>query len=140
ALSHTETGGEAGRFEPRNPINELEETLEEKKEKANQSRKKRTFQEWMIVEDDVSRIQLSGQSEQGAMVFLSEIYYPGWKAYVDGVRQPIQRLDYYFRGVWVEPGRHTIEMIYAPESHRLGAAVSLIALIALAGWWIALKF
>ncbi|MBN2327209.1 MAG: YfhO family protein [Candidatus Omnitrophica bacterium] len=141
ALSHTETGEEAGRFEPVNPVDEMEETLEERREEtADESREERPFREWAILEDDVSRIRLSGQSEQGDMVFLSEIYYPGWKAYVDGVRQPIQRLDYYFRGVWAAPGRHTIEMIYAPESHRLGAAISLIALIALAGWWIALRF
>ncbi len=59
-----------------------------------------------------------------AVVVFSEMFYPGWHVFVDGVERDILCVNTAFRGVRVEAGRHTIEMRYAPASLRIGAAVS----------------
>ena len=58
------------------------------------------------------------------LLVLSDIDYPGWKAFVDGIPTPIYRADYLCRGVYVPAGEHTVEFVYAPLSFRLGAWLS----------------
>jgi uncharacterized membrane protein YfhO len=62
------------------------------------------------------------------LLFLSDIYYPGWNAYVDGVKTAMYRADYAFRAVPVKKGNHTVELRYEPESFEIGKDVSLAAL------------
>jgi uncharacterized membrane protein YfhO len=63
---------------------------------------------------------------------LSDNWYPGWKATVDGRDAPIERVDYMLRGVRVGAGVHRIEMRYEPTSYRIGWIVSLLGVVALA--------
>ncbi|HEX7041816.1 MAG TPA: YfhO family protein [Patescibacteria group bacterium] len=63
-------------------------------------------------------IQTSAKSNM--MLFLSDNYYPGWKAYVDGVPTPIYRADYTFRAVEVPKGDHTVIFSYQPNSFYIG--------------------
>jgi uncharacterized membrane protein YfhO len=51
---------------------------------------------------------------------LSEVYYPGWEAYVDGDRTPIERVNYTFRGILVPAGEHRVEFRFRPSTLRLG--------------------
>ena len=67
-------------------------------------------------------------STPGIVVF-SEMFYPGWWVYVDGVRRDVLCVDHAFRGVRVEPGKHEIEMRYRPLSLRIGAAVSAVSIV-----------
>jgi hypothetical protein len=83
------------------------------------------------VEDDVLRLQATAR--QPAMLFLADLAYPGWKAYVDGKETQIYRADYLFRSVFVPAGEHTVELVYRPRSFRLGLLVTLVATGAVAG-------
>ena len=65
------------------------------------------------------------------MLVLSEVYYPAWKAYVDGERVQIYRADHLLRAIPVPNGEHTVELRYESWSLRVGVAVSLIAYVAL---------
>lgn len=67
------------------------------------------------------------------MVVLAESFYPGWRLKIDG--KPAQILPAYgaLRGIVVERGSHTVDMIYRPLSNLGGAALSLIGLIATCG-------
>lgn len=62
-------------------------------------------------------------ASSGLLVF-SDIYYPGWNAYVDGVRQPVYAANIAMRGVYVPAGEHRIEFKYEPLSFRLGVIIS----------------
>ena len=60
-------------------------------------------------------------------VVLSEVWYPGWSATVDGRPAPVLRADYLFRAVPVGPGDRRVELRFEPTGWRLGLAVSLAA-------------
>lgn len=59
---------------------------------------------------------------------LSDLYYPGWQATVDGRPAQILPADVAFRAVFLRPGKHRIEFRYAPASASLGLAITLLAL------------
>lgn len=64
-----------------------------------------------------------------SMLFLSDSYYPGWLATVDGKPAEIYRADYAFRAVEVPAGDHTVIFRYQPKSWSMGIAVSIVGLI-----------
>ncbi len=68
-----------------------------------------------------------------ALLVLSETHYPGWQATVDGQPAPILRADYVLRAVPVPAGDHTVELTFRPRSVTLGAIISGLALVFVAG-------
>jgi len=76
-------------------------------------------------------------SPADSFMVVSEVWYPGWKAYVDGREKRIYRTDYLLRGLTVPAGEHKVVMEFKPGIFRLGEAVSLLTLIffaAVLGW------
>ncbi len=67
------------------------------------------------------RIEVAKEGISNGLLVLSEIYYDGWEARVDGQPTKIYRTDYTLRGVIVPAGDHRIEFVYRPRSFRLGA-------------------
>jgi len=65
---------------------------------------------------------------QEGYLILSDVYYPGWRAEVDGAEVPIERANYLFRGVLVERGHHTVVFKYDPQSFQTGLKVTLASL------------
>lgn len=63
---------------------------------------------------------------------LSDAYYPGWRAYVDGVEHPIYRANYAFRAVFLPAGARSLEFVFYPLSVAVGGVVSLGSWSALA--------
>ncbi|MEK6573128.1 MAG: YfhO family protein, partial [Chloroflexota bacterium] len=78
---------------------------------------------------DPNRFSATVTLERDGYVLLSDTYYPGWRASVDGNPQPILRADYNFRAVAVPAGTHTVIFEYAPFSVTLGLIITAIALI-----------
>jgi uncharacterized membrane protein YfhO len=60
---------------------------------------------------------------------VTDAYFPGWKAYLDGVQTKIIRSDYAFRSIFVPAGSHNIEFIYDPKSFTIGKRVSVITVL-----------
>jgi hypothetical protein len=73
-------------------------------------------------------VEVSTKSAYPAFLVLSDIHYPGWKAWVDGKETYIHRTNYAFRGVSVPAGQHLIRFEYKPTSLYCGAAVSILSL------------
>lgn len=80
-----------------------------------------------------STITVQTKSDIESFLFLSDNYYPGWEAFVDGKKTKIFRADYSFRSVLVPSGEHTIKFMYQPESLKRGIQGSLIGIVALIG-------
>ena len=74
-----------------------------------------------------NRISLVSESDRPSVLVLSEVYYPGWQAIVDGQPNPILRANWAFRAVALEAGRHEIDLRFRPTSLLAGAAISGLA-------------
>lgn len=81
-----------------------------------------------IIAYGVNRVVVTASADAPALAVLSDIYYQGWKAYVDGTPAEIYRVDGLLRGVFIEKGRHTIEFRYLPSSFLAGASIGAIAI------------
>lgn len=80
------------------------------------------------------RVVVDVQAGQAGWLVLTDAYYPGWRAFVDGQPASIARADAFFRTVAVPAGAHQVEFVYEPLSLKIGAGISLLALVA-AGWF-----
>ncbi|HEX6737273.1 MAG TPA: YfhO family protein [Vicinamibacteria bacterium] len=82
-----------------------------------------------------NEIRLAVTAPGPAIVALSDAFYPGWKAWVDGRPAPVLRVNHAFKGVAVEGGRHAVRLRFDPWRFRAGAWISgltALMLIALA--------
>ena len=56
--------------------------------------------------------------DRSGFLVLSQVWYPGWRAEVDGQPVAVWRADGVLSGVYLEPGSHVVEFTYWPP--RLG--------------------
>ncbi|MFQ5612470.1 MAG: YfhO family protein [Anaerolineae bacterium] len=87
-----------------------------------------------IVRHAHNRVTMNVDLAETGLVFLSDVYYPGWRAYADGQQTPIYRANYLFRAVEVGPGQHVVEFRYEPLSFRIGLGISLLSAVIVAAW------
>jgi hypothetical protein len=73
-------------------------------------------------------IELNVEAEKDSFMFISEAYYPGWKAEIDGEKVKIIRANYAFRALPLKAGTHNIIMRYSPRSFYYGIVLSIIML------------
>jgi hypothetical protein len=71
------------------------------------------------------RIELQTRNAKAGFLVLSEVFYRGWEASLDGGPIPVEQVDYLLRGVRVPAGEHRIEFKFAAHSFRRGAWWSL---------------
>jgi hypothetical protein len=55
-----------------------------------------------------------------ALLILSDLQYPGWRARIDGATATVHATNSIFRGVYVPAGDSYVSMIYRPPSLQLG--------------------
>jgi hypothetical protein len=67
----------------------------------------------------INRFKVEADMARDGFLFLSENYYPAWKAYVDGKESKVYRADYLFRAVYLNRGRHTVEFIYDSKTYDI---------------------
>jgi uncharacterized membrane protein YfhO len=77
-------------------------------------------------------VAIKVHADRRSELVLSDVYYPGWHATVDGRPVRIDRVDYLLRGVPVPAGNHRVEFSYDPASFRIGWFVSLVVILILA--------
>ena len=68
------------------------------------------------------------------VLVLSEIFFPGWTATIDGNNTRIYLTNFLLRGVALPAGQHKVEMHYTAPAARNGAVISAITLIGIVGW------
>lgn len=67
------------------------------------------------------------QTAKPGLLCLSEIWYPAWKAFLDGKETPILRAYHSLRAVAIPAGTHIVELRYDSEPFRIGAWISSLS-------------
>jgi hypothetical protein len=60
---------------------------------------------------------------------LDDLFYPGWKATVDGHAAPIRPADGLLRAVQLPAGLHAVRFNYDPESVTIGGVLTVVGLL-----------
>jgi hypothetical protein len=87
-----------------------------------------------IVAHEHNRVAIDVDMADTGFLFLSDVHYPGWNAYVDGQASRVYRANYLFRAVEVGAGVHNVEFRYEPLSFLIGSGVTLLTVAVLVGW------
>ena len=93
-----------------------------------------------IIAYQPNRVKVQTAAQSAQLLVLSDTFYPGWKAFVDGRETPIYRANYTFRAVLVPAGEHTVLFDYRPFSFYVGLWTSLVSagiltLVTGVLWW-----
>jgi Bacterial membrane protein YfhO len=95
----------------------------------------------IIEVDEPERVRIAVRAAGDSYLVLSDSWYPGWNAAVDGIEAPIERANILFRAVRVPAGEHVVEFRYQPSSVRDGAILSaggvlaaVLVFVALHAW------
>ena len=86
-----------------------------------------------IVDYTPDSIRLNAELMSPGYLFLSEIFYPGWKAYIDGRPAKILRGNYLFRVIPLTAGRHQVRVRFDPLTIKVGIGVSILTLLVILG-------
>ena len=86
-------------------------------------------------------LRLSDPAPKGSALVVSENFYPGWRATIDGKAAQAERADYLLIGVPLSEGARKVELTFQSDSYAKGKKITLVALLialvaALGGWWL----
>jgi hypothetical protein len=69
--------------------------------------------------------------DQPGLLVLTDTFYPGWKAYIDGKPAEILRTNGMFRGVFLSSGNHTVRFVFLPLWFYVGVSLAAIGSVIL---------
>ncbi len=75
-------------------------------------------------------VQLGAPAPEGSALVVSENYYPGWEATVDGQPVSVWRTNYVLMGVPLPAGARTVSLTFTNPPYEVGKVVTLLALAA----------
>ena len=89
-----------------------------------------------IEEYTPNRIRLSAELSEPGYLVLTDAFYPGWSARVDGNSAPIIPADFAFRAVPLAAGQHEVVFTFSPPLFKIGLVITgftaVLVVIALA--------
>jgi uncharacterized membrane protein YfhO len=85
------------------------------------------------VTDEPERIVITNPLHKTGVLMLRDACYPGWVAHADGTELPITCADILFRQIHLPNAANEIVFAYAPQSVRIGLALSGVGLLV---WWV----
>ncbi|MBZ0284741.1 MAG: YfhO family protein, partial [Anaerolineae bacterium] len=87
---------------------------------------------------DAERVEIAVDSLNAAFLVLSDAYYPGWTATVNGETTTIYRTNMMFRGVAIPAGQSTVVFEYRPGWWPGVLIVGIAAWVAIGVGWVVL--
>jgi hypothetical protein len=78
-----------------------------------------------------NRFHFEIDSPFSGVLVVSEMHFPGWRVYVDGVEQPLLRANYAFMAAGISSGRHRVLFEFHPAVFYWGLGISLVTLLAI---------
>jgi hypothetical protein len=86
-----------------------------------------------VVDERPGAIHLRVTADGPAVLVVSEAYFPGWQAWVDGQSARVLRANGALIGLAVAAGEHEVELAFRPATMWWGAALSIIGLCVMLG-------
>ena len=86
-----------------------------------------------IVSYHSQRVVIDVPAGAPGLLVLTDAYYPGWQATVNGTPAPVLPADIAFRGVVVGPGASTVVFRYRSPGGNLGWGLPLLGVLVLLG-------
>jgi hypothetical protein len=83
----------------------------------------------LVTHYENNAFEVATQSSHNGILLLSEVYYPAWRATVDGKPVETYRADYCLRAIEIPAGRHTVACRYASKAFGTGLIISLATLM-----------
>lgn len=77
-----------------------------------------------IVQRTSTTASVEVNANADSVLVITDAYYPGWRAYLNGRPTAVFPAYHAFRGVQVPRGTHRVEFRYEPTSFRLGMLIS----------------
>lgn len=85
-----------------------------------------------IIKYSDTEIKLKAHLDGDGFLFISQNFYPGWQAKVNGKDTPIYRANYAFQAIHLKKGTNLVELNFKPKLIKAGLVVSLIITIIIA--------
>ena len=85
-----------------------------------------------------TQVELQTNTSAPAFLVLSDVFYPGWKATIDGKPTQIFQTNYIQRGVKVPSGEHIVRFEFHPLSFKIGVGITVASLFG-CGYWLLWK-
>ena len=82
-----------------------------------------------VVERSFNTVRIEADTPGPTLLVLTDAYFPGWRATVNGEPAPVFPSYSVFRSVALEAGQHDVVFHYQPWSLRIGIAISVLAII-----------
>ena len=82
-----------------------------------------------IVSGGINEITVRADVPGVSVLVLSQTYYPGWKAIVDGKETEVFDANLLLTGVGLGPGAHEVRFVFDPLSFKIGALLSVVSAI-----------
>ncbi len=82
-----------------------------------------------IIEYSPNKILLNVNSNDNSILVISDNFYPGWFAKINGNNTEIIRANYTFKGVPIPAGENKVEIFYSPDSFKFAKIISLISIL-----------
>lgn len=92
---------------------------------------RRTEADVRILLDTPNKVELEVNADESAWLVLTDTYYPGWHASVDGSLEDIQRANGAFRAVPVPQGQSFVEFNYRQKNFILSLTLSCASFLML---------
>jgi hypothetical protein len=74
--------------------------------------------------------------DKPALLVISQTWYSGWRARVDGQPAPLWQIDGVLTGLHLQPGAHSVELFYQPTTLWWGVGLSIVGSMACLFWFI----
>lgn len=83
---------------------------------------------------DPEHIRIRVTTDGPRWLVIADAWYPGWRASLDGAPVSVFRANLAFRAVAIAGGgEHVLDMVFLPATQQLGAVLSVIGLMIVAG-------
>jgi hypothetical protein len=84
-----------------------------------------------IAHNGINRVSLRTMTSSPSVLVVSQTYYPGWRAFVDGNSAEIFAADLALTGIALPAGVHEVELTFRPSSVTIGAVITVAAAVIL---------